>query len=291
MKTLDEINAGFIGAGAMGSVLLKTALGVMAAERIFVTSKTGERSGRLASELGVNKAADNGSLVERCDVVFLAVKPAQFPDLLSEIAPFSAGKILVSVAAGITLASIRGALSSASPAALVRIMPNIAAAVGQGMTVLAIEETPPGPEGASALECAALVSGILAPSGRVERLPEDLMDCVTAISGGGPAYGFIFIEALADAAVILGMPRAAAYTFAAQTLKGAASLVLESGLHPAALKDSVCSPAGTTIEAVCTLERGGFRAAVMDATLRAARKSRALARKISGANRRAPCEK
>jgi pyrroline-5-carboxylate reductase len=156
------------------------------------------------------------------------------------------------------------------------------------MTALAVEQGLPAPESAAAGEAAALVSGILAPSGRVERVHEDLMDCVTAVSGGGPAYGFIFIEALADAAVSLGMPRPAAYTFAAQTLKGAASLVIESGQHPAALKDAVCSPAGTTIEAVRALERGGFRAAVIEAALRAARKSRALTRKFSVPNRRAP---
>jgi pyrroline-5-carboxylate reductase len=278
MKTLDEIKAGFIGAGAMGSVLLKTASRVIEAGRIFVTSKTEETSGRLASELGVTKAADNYSLVEKCDVVFLAVKPAQFYAVLSEIAPASTGKILVSMAAGITLASIRSALADAAPAALIRIMPNIAAIVGQGMTALAIEQASSSTESA-----AALVSGILAASGRVERVSEDLMDCVTAVSGSGPAYGFIFIEALADAAVSLGMQRSAAYTFAAQTLKGAASLVLESGLHPAVLKDSVCSPAGTTIEAVRALEKGGFRAAVIEAARRAAQKSRSLARKNTGA--------
>jgi pyrroline-5-carboxylate reductase len=279
VKALNEIKAGFIGAGAMGSVLIKAASSVIGAGRVLVTSKTGERSGRLASELGVTKAEDNGSLVEKCDIVFLAVKPVQFPAVLAEIAPVSTGKILVSVAAGVTLALIRSALSAAAPSALVRVMPNIAASVGEGMTALAVEQNLTGNGNADALEAAALVSGILAPSGRVERVSEDLMDCVTAVSGGGPAYGFIFIEALADAAVSLGMQRSAAYTFAAQTLKGAASLVLESGRHPAALKDSVCSPGGTTIEAVRSLEEGGFRAAVIRAVRRAAQKSHSLARK------------
>jgi pyrroline-5-carboxylate reductase len=154
-------------------------------------------------------------------------------------------------------------------------MPNIAASVGESMTALACENALP------ETEAAALVCGLLSPGGLVERVDESLMDCVTAISGSGPAYAFIFIEALADAAVGLGMPRAAAYTFAAQTLKGAAALALESGLHPAALKDAVCSPAGTTIEAVRVLEAGGFRSSIIEAARSAARHSRNMYREHS----------
>ncbi|MDR2097966.1 MAG: pyrroline-5-carboxylate reductase [Spirochaetaceae bacterium] len=274
MKTLNEITAGFIGAGAMGSALIRAALRVMDGRRIFITSRTAETSTRLVSELGVTRAENNASLVDRCDIVFLAVKPAQLSPVLAEIAPRCGGKILVSMAAGVTLAALRSALGGAeggeSASALIRVMPNIAAGIGEGMTALAVES------GESGAEAAALVSGILAPSGKVERVDEDLFDCVTAISGCGPAYGFIFIEALADAAVSLGMPRKTAYTFAAQTLKGAASLVLESGLHPAALKDSVCSPSGATIQAVRSLEAGGFRSSVIEAALTAAQKSRAI---------------
>ncbi|MDR2802917.1 MAG: pyrroline-5-carboxylate reductase [Treponema sp.] len=280
MKTLNEIRAGFIGSGAMGGALIKAASRVIDGGRIFITSRTGETSARLAAALGVTKAEDNDFLIRVCDTVFLAVKPRQLPAVLREIAPLCAGKILVSVAAGITLASIRAELESASdaapPDALIRVMPNIAAGIGEGMTALAVEKVPPASTGIIE-EAAALVTGLLAPSGLVERVNEDLMDCVTAISGSGTAYGFIFIEALADAAVSLGMRRSAAYTFAAQTLKGAAAMVLESGQHPAALKDAVCSPAGTTIEAVRVLESGGFRASIIEAALSAACKARALA--------------
>ncbi|MDR0382778.1 MAG: pyrroline-5-carboxylate reductase [Spirochaetaceae bacterium] len=272
MKALDEIAAGFIGAGAMGSALVKAALNVIDGGRIFVTCRSAENRSRVAASLGVTEARDNSSLVLRSDIVFIAVKPSQFSGVLREIAPHCGGKILVSAAAGITLASIRAALSGSAPVALIRVMPNIAASVGESMTAFACENALPETEGAL-----ALARGILAHAGLAERVDEGLMDCVTAISGSGPAYAFVFMEALADAAVGLGMSRAAAYTFAAQTLKGAAALALESGLHPAALKDAVCSPAGTTIEAIRVLEAGGFRSAIIEAARSAALKSRSSA--------------
>jgi pyrroline-5-carboxylate reductase len=271
---MDNITAGFIGIGAMGSALVKAALASIDKTRALVTARSAESRARIAEELGVSAAADNASLVERCDIVFLAVKPAQMPSVLCEIAPRCDGKILVSAAAGLTLSSIRSHLDGASPLALLRVMPNIAASVGESMSALSLEKPLPYTE--AAVSAAALARRLLSGGGLVEQVDEDLMDCVTAVSGSGPAYAFIFIEALADAAVSLGMPRAAAYTFAAQTLKGAAALSLESGRHPAALKDAVCSPAGTTIEGVCALEAGGFRAAVIDAVRSAAQKARSL---------------
>jgi pyrroline-5-carboxylate reductase len=274
VKQLDEITAGFIGAGAMGSALVRAVSRKIAAARIFVASRTSESRARIAAELGVREAADNGSLAALSDIVFLAVKPLQLPAVLREIAPHCAGKALVSAAAGVTLASIRDALGKAVPAALIRVMPNIAASIGEGITALAVEKSARETETVELY--AALVLELLSPGGPVERVDEDLMDCVTAISGCGPAYGFIFIEALADAAVSLGMPREKAYIFAARTLKGASALVLESGRHPAALKDAVCSPSGATIEAVRTLESGGFRSVVMEAALRAAQRAAVL---------------
>lgn len=269
---MNEIKAGFIGVGAMGSALAKAAACVVDGTRIFVTDRTVALRDRAAKELKVRTAQDNASLVLLCDVVFLAVKPRQLPAVLHEIAPHCTGKVLVSVAAGVTLASIQDELSGVSPAALFRVMPNIAASIGESMTALAVEQTAP-----ETVEWAlALVRELLSPGGPVEQVDEDLMDCVTAISGSGPAYGFIFIEALADAAVGLGMPREKAYTFAAQTLKGAASLVLKSGRHPAALKDSVCSPSGTTIEAVRVLESGAFRSTIIEAAHKAAGRSRSI---------------
>ena len=273
MKTINEITAGFIGVGAMGSALAKAAARAIDGTRIFVRSRTVEHSDRAAGELGVRAARDNASLVLRCDVVFLAVKPQQLPAVLLEIAPHCAGKVLVSVAAGVRLASIRAALSGASPAALFRVMPNIAASIGESMTALATEQSAPDEEAEQAV---TVVRELLSPGGPVERVDEDLLDCVTAISGSGPAYGFVFIEALADAAVGLGMQREAAYRFAAQTLKGAAALVIESGGHPAALKDAVCSPAGTTIEALRVLESGAFRSIIIEAAHKSADRSRSI---------------
>ncbi|MDR0684917.1 MAG: pyrroline-5-carboxylate reductase [Spirochaetaceae bacterium] len=278
MKTLSEIKVGFIGSGAMGSALARAAARALDGTRVFVTCRTASRRDSVAEELGVRTALDNPSLVTLCDVVFIAVKPAQLPAVLNEISPRCAGKVLVSAAAGVPLASIRAALSGASPAALFRVMPNIAASIGESMTALAPEQPAP----ATVEAAAALVAELLSPGGPVEQVDEGLMDCVTAISGSGPAYGFIFIEALADAAVGMGMPRQKAYRFAAQTLKGAAALVLETGCHPAVLKDSVCSPAGTTIEAVRALESGAFRSTIIEAARRAAGRSRSISSQQTG---------
>jgi pyrroline-5-carboxylate reductase len=275
MKSLREIMIGFIGAGAMGSALIKAVSRVIDKNRIVITSRISENRARIAGELGVMEAANNVELTGQSDIVFLAVKPRQLPGVLRELAPYCSGKILVSVAAGVTLASIRESLAGAAPQALIRAMPNIAASVGESMTALAVETALSETE--SAVKSITLTRELLAHSGLTELVDEDLMDCVTAVSGSGPAYGFIFIEALADAAVSLGMPRPAAYTFAAQTLKGAAALVLESAQHPAALKDAVCSPSGTTIEAVRVLEAGAFRTAIIEAARAAALKSRSLA--------------
>jgi pyrroline-5-carboxylate reductase len=274
MKRLDEITAGFIGAGAMGSALAKAASRAIDGARVFITSRTGKSRARVAGELGIREAADNRSLAAQSDIVFLAVKPPDLPSVLREIAPHSSGKVIVSAAAGVTLASIRAALGKATPSALVRVMPNIAANVGESMTALAVESALADTE--RALEAATLVRTLLVLGGPVEQVDEALMDCVTAISGCGPAYGFIFIEALADAAVNLGLPREKAYTFAAQTLKGAAALTLESCRHPAALKDAVCSPGGATIEAVRVLEAGAFRSVIIEAARAAAVRSAAL---------------
>lgn len=279
MNTLSEITAGFIGVGAMGSALARAAARALDGTRVFVTCRTASRRDSVAEELGVRTALDNPSLVTLCDVVFLAVKPQQLPAVLTEIAPHCAGKVLVSVAAGVRLASIRAALSPSSPAALFRVMPNIAASIGESMTALATEQSAPDEEAEQAVP---VVRELLSPGGPVEQVDEDLLDCVTAISGSGPAYGFVFIEALADAAVGLGMQREAAYRFAAQTLKGAAALVLESGCHPAVLKDSVCSPAGTTIEAVRALESGAFRSIIIEAAHKAAGRSRSISSRQTG---------
>ena len=151
-------------------------------------------------------------------------------------------------------------------------MPNMPAAIGEAMTALSANSV-------AKEEDIATVKTLLEAAGKVEIVDEKLMDCVTAVSGSGPAFVFMFIEAMADAAVKLGMPRAQAYTYAAQTVKGSSAMVLESGKHPAVLKDGVCSPAGTTIEGVAALERSGFRNSVIEAVTAAYGRSVALGKK------------
>ncbi len=263
-----------IGVGMMGGALMRAVVSVVGGQNLVVSDGTPSKAAEFAQATGCQAATSNGEAVSAAEVIFLAVKPNMIQTVVQEVAPLLAGKTVVSMAAGLKLATIRemyrSALSTASgPDASVewvRIMPNLPAVVGEGMVALCgFAET-----------CSATLStveALLAAAGRVEVVEERLMDAVTAISGSGPAYVFIFIEALADAAVKLGMPRQQAYIYAAQTLKGAAAMQLETGRHPADLKDGVCSPAGTTIAAVEALEQKGFRSSIMAAATAAYNRS------------------
>ncbi|MDR1747664.1 MAG: pyrroline-5-carboxylate reductase [Spirochaetaceae bacterium] len=244
-----------IGCGVMGSALIKAVCKTVDPGRVFVSDADPEKAEKTAAAMGCH-AVSNRDAVRAADCIFLAVKPAHIGPVLGELGEDSRNKLFVSMAAGVTLGALADA--AAENTKLIRIMPNVPVLVGEGMIGIS-----PGP-GISAEELVA-VRELLAAAGLTEVVPETLMDGVTAVSGSGPAYGFIFIEALADAAVRFGIPREQAVRYAAQTLKGAAAMVLETGRNPGELKDSVCSPAGTTIEAVYALERGGFRAAVMEA--------------------------
>ena len=204
----------------------------------------------------------------------MAVKPAFFSSVLEQIKDSynniakSEQKnlpVIISIMAGLSIekieqmsiqAGISGGLQN-----ILRLMPNLPATVNEGMIALCTKENVSSEIGQEV----EFVKEILSCAGKVEQVSEKLMDMVTAVSGSGPAYGFMFIEALADAAVLLGMPRSQAYIYAAQTLKGAAQMVLETSEHPAKLKDAVCSPGGTTIQAVKSLEEKGFRSAVISA--------------------------
>jgi pyrroline-5-carboxylate reductase len=262
---------GFIGAGMMGGALLEAAAKTIPAVRIFVTDDVREKAEAAADKFGCAAAASNIGLTEKCDIVFLCVKPAQIPSVAKEISRgLSQGKILVSIAAGVTLDALKGYTDGQTGAArIIRLMPNLPATVGEGMIALCAGDDEGGTKAA-----VSLVKETLKEAGRIEEIPESLMDAVVAVSGSGPAYAFMFIEALADAGVLLGMPRKQAYFYAAQTLLGAAKLALESGRHPGDLKDAVCSPAGTTIEAVRVLEQKGFRSAVVEAAFVAGNKSK-----------------
>lgn len=199
----------------------------------------------------------------------MAVKPAFVKEALEEIKDaLEKDTVIISMAAGVSLSQLREYLA----AKYIRIMPNTPAKICEGMTALCCGED-------VCQESVCEVTSLLEAAGKVEKVDEKLMDCVTAVSGSGPAYAFMFIEAMADAAVKFGMPRKQAYIYAAQTLKGAASMVLQEEQNPAALKDAVCSPAGTTIEAVAALEKYGFRNAVIEAVTAAHDKSVAMGKK------------
>ena len=257
----------FIGVGNMGGTLARAAVKSVGAEQVVVTSRTQEKAQRFAASCGC-AAVTNTEAAERARYLFLGVKPQMMRQMLSEIAPVLRARsdrfLLVSMAAGLSMAQIADLAGGDYP--VIRIMPNTPAAVGEGMIPYCTTD-------AVTAEETAELCRILHCAGRLDPLPERLIDAAGALSGCGPAFVYVFLEALADAAVACGLPRAGATQYAAQTALGAAKMVLETGQHPAALKDAVCSPAGSTIAGVHALEAGGFRAAAENAVLSAYRRS------------------
>ena len=262
---------GFIGAGNMGSAILGGVIGhgFLQADEIAVFDVSSEQCAKLQGKYGVTIAASERELIESSECVLLAVKPVYLKDVLEQAKPYANGKRFISIAAGWTFGMLTAILDKQSGARVLRVMPNTPAMVGEGFTALC-EETTLTPEEF------AWAKALFDTLGETVVLPERLFDAVVAVSGSSPAYIYMMIEAMADAAVALGMPRALAYRAAAQATLGSAKMVLETGEHPAKLKDDVCSPAGTTIDAVRTLEREGFRSAVMDAMIACADKSKAM---------------
>lgn len=259
-----------IGCGNMGTAIIRGILGagLVPAAGIAVTSHSPVSAARLADELGVTAITDNAEAARDARIVFIAVKPALVPAVAKEIAPaLDADAIVVSIAAGLTLARLEELLGGGRK--IVRVMPNLPAMVGAGMSAL----TPNERVGA---EETAEVKQLLEGFGKAEVVPEGQMDAVVAVSGSGPAYVCLFIEALADAGVAEGMPRATAYAFAEQTVLGTVAYLQETGTHPGVLKDRVSSPAGTTIEAVAALEERGLRSAVIEAARICAQRNREL---------------
>ena len=277
-----EIKIGCIGCGMMGGALIKAIAKKVGGDKILLSDGDVEKAKSLAKELGANFATSNAQIIENCSHIILAVKPAFFSSVLEQIKDSynniakSEQKnlpVIISIMAGLSIekieqmsiqAGISGGLQN-----ILRLMPNLPATVNEGMIALCTKEY----VSSEISKEVEFVKEILSCAGKVEQVSEKLMDVVTAVSGSGPAYGFMFIEALADAAVLLGMPRSQAYIYAAQTLKGAAQMVLETSEHPAKLKDAVCSPGGTTIQAVKSLEEKGFRSAVISAVESAYNKS------------------
>lgn len=259
---------GFIGAGNMGSAIIGGILkaSLAAPGQIIASAHSAATLEKMKEKFSIETTLSNETVAERSDILFLAVKPNKFDEVIPEIAEhIKENSIVVSIAAGKTIAAIETAFGK--NIRLVRAMPNTPALVGEAMSALCANASVTAEE----LE---QVKMIFQCFGKAEIVPESLIDAVIGVSGSSPAYVYMFIEAMADAAVADGMPRAQAYKFAAQAVYGAAKMVLETGEHPGVLKDAVCSPGGTTIEAVAALERGGFRDAVISAQRACVQKSR-----------------
>lgn len=261
---------GFLGAGQMASALATgwSAAGLLDASRSRAADPVAASRDKFTQATGIPSVAANREVVEACDVLVLAVKPQVMAAVLAEIRPLIAPRhLVISIAAGVTLRTLAEALGSGTR--LVRVMPNTPCLVGVSASGYAV--------GASAApDDAALVGRLFSSVGKAFALPEHLLDAVTGLSGSGPAFIYVLIEALADGGVRVGLPREVALALAAQTVLGSAKMVLETGLHPAALKDAVASPGGTTIAGLHALERGGFRAALIDAVEAATRRSQEL---------------
>ena len=254
---------GVIGVGNMGAAILRGYIaGGASPSDIWIYQRSADKKAAFAAETGVNPCDSIEELADACDAIMVAVKPAQVREVMAPVKEKLAGKLLISIAAGLTVEQ----LAEAGGDKVVRVMPNTPSQIGEGMSALCRSENVSDAEFAEVLKLFQSV-------GKAAEVPESLFDAVTGLSGSGPAYVYLFIEALADGGVLAGMPRPMALEFAAQTVLGAAKMVMETGEHPGALKDKVCSPGGTTIEAVRNLEAGGFRSTVMEAVIASAEKS------------------
>ena len=254
---------GFIGAGNMAGAIIGGIVksNLVKPENVIASAKTMANLERLQQEYNISVTLDSKEVVKNSDIVFMAVKPNIFDGVLEGVADLiDDKKIIVSIAAGKSIEAIENIIGADKK--IVRTMPNTPALVNEGMAAL----------------CPKIVKDIFDSFGKSEVVGEYLIDAVIGVSGSSPAYVFMFIEAMADAAVMAGMPRKQAYNFAAQSVLGSAKMVLESGKHPGELKDMVCSPAGTTIDAVKLLENEGMRSAVINAVCACVEKSREMSK-------------
>lgn len=254
---------GFIGCGNMGSALLQAALGVVTSADIAISEKNEQLSTDICNKYGC-AAETSLTVAQECEYIFLAVKPQVIPSVCTEISDALKERktqfTIVSMAAGLSIERLQDYFGTKLP--IIRIMPNTAVQVGEGTILYSTS--------ANVSDTAlSRFLDIMLYAGRFDKLDEKLIDAASALSGCGPAYAYIFIEALADGAVACGLPRQQAITYAAQTLLGSAKMVLETGSHPGLLKDMVCSPGGTTIAGVRALEENGFRSASMNAVISA----------------------
>ncbi|MCG8454020.1 MAG: pyrroline-5-carboxylate reductase [Spirochaetales bacterium] len=263
-------NVGFIGAGNMGGALIRGLLnqGEKSAQSVIVSDPSKDARERLAEEFPGIQLTEKNEAAAACPLLILAVKPHVLPLVCQSLQrTISPDTTVVSIAAGLTIQSIQKVLGGHEQ--VVRAMPNTPALVSQGVTALSASQKVDD-------ESFEEVERVFSVVGSTLRLPERLMDAYTALAGSSPAWVFMFIEALADGAVREGIPRSTALEVAAQAVAGSAQLAVQSQRHPAELKDMVCSPGGTTIEAVAALEKFGFRSALMEAVSVCAAKAREL---------------
>ena len=248
---------GFIGAGKMGGAIIKGLIssGFVAKENIFASESTPEAAQEAAERLGIEVITDNSKLITESDVVVLATKPYVIKKLLETLKhSFKENKLVISIAAGISTSSIEEILDNDVP--VIRVMPNTPALVEEGMTAIC--------RGRCANDDhAGLTKELFSKVGRSCEVPEHLIDAVTGVSGSGPAFFYLIIEALADGGVKLGIPKATALELAAQTALGAAKMILETGKHPSVLKDEVTTPGGCTAAGLATLEENAIRSAMI----------------------------
>ena len=259
---------GFIGSGKMASALAEGVLRaqVCAPEDILVTDRFPASAEQLARKTGARWCQTNAELAAGAEVLLLCVKPSDVPAALQEAGSLE-GKLVISIAAGVTLQRLRE--SALGGPRLVRVMPNTPALIGRGAAAYAVS-----PEATA--EDSQTTERIFGAAGLVVAVPEELLDAVTGLSGSGPAYIYTVIEAMADGGVLMGLPPEMALRLSAQTVLGAAAMVLETGQHPAPLRDQVTSPGGTTIAGLAALEAAGLRAALISAVRAATERSREL---------------
>lgn len=268
--TDSAVRIGFIGAGQMATALARgfIAAGVATPDRVVACDVSLDAGRRFTEQTGAATGANSAEVLSRAEVIFLAVKPEHMSGVLSDLRPhLKPEHLIVSIAAGVSLAKMVDGLGAT--ARLIRVMPNTPCLVGSGASAFARG-------GAASPQDGELVRGLLSTVGLAVEVPEKLLDAVTGLSGSGPAYVYQIIEALSDGGVRVGLPRDIATKLAAQTLLGAAQMVLTTGQHPGALKDAVTSPGGTTIAGLHALEQGGLRGILMNAVQAATERSQQL---------------
>lgn len=267
-------NIGFIGSGNIASAIIGGIIksGFLKPINIFVSDIHKNNASDLAIRYGVKAADDNESLIKNSDIVVLSIKPNTYSSVIKKIKDYvTDDTLIVTVAAGITIDYVK--MHFERDIKVIRTMPNTPALVGQGMTAITYASPATEPD-------VDFVKGMFESCGIVEIIEdESLMDVVTSLSSSSPAFVDMLIEAMADAAVLLGLPRNKSYKMAAQALKGAAAMLIETGKHPGELKDMVCSPGGTAIEGVRVLEEKGVRNAMIEAVIATAEKARLLGEK------------